>query len=295
MKTVKKLAITLLILGFLACENTPTPSPINPNTNTGTSSLKDTILKNISYGASPMQVYDIHLPAKRDSSTPVVLFIHGGAWKAGSKSEFDAYVNLMKKEWVSVAIVNMDYRLASNRDSIHHEEIIDDIKSCIGNVLGNKGNYHISSKMAVTGASAGGQLAMIYAYKYNDYNNIKCVGNLFGPSIISDWTWYNSFNLWLGGNVSDILTEYVGKSWDTTAYKAVSPYYQVKSTSQPTIIFHGNLDPIVPLYQSQWLNRKLATLNVQKEYYEYTAFHGFDATQSADVVKKMTAFFKKNM
>ena len=146
--------------------------------------------------------------------------------------------------------------------------------------------------MGIMGASAGGQLAMIYAHKYNNSKNIKCVGNIFGPSIINDWTWYNSVNLWLGAYTGDILTEYVGQSWDAVAYKEVSPYWNVNSTSQPTIIFHGNLDPIVPVYQSQRMNGKLNTLGVPNQYYEYIAFHSFDDTQSDDVLTKLVAFFK---
>ncbi len=281
---------SVLVLSFFACTKEPIPNDTDPN---GNSNLTDTTLSNVEYGGHAKQVYDVYLPAKRDSSTPVIVMIHGGAWKAGQKEELNYFMSLIKTKWKDVAIVNMNYRLASNADNIHHTEIIADINAAVAHVLANKANYHISSSMGIMGASAGGQLAMIYAYKYNNYNNIKCVGNLFGPSIISDWTWYNSFNLWLGANVGDILTQYVGQSWDTTAYKAVSPYWNITANSQPTITFHGNLDPIVPVYQSQWMKGKLNTLGVTNQYYEYVAFHGFDNTQSDDVITKLVAFFKE--
>jgi len=245
---------------------------------------------NVSYGSHIRQVYDIYLPANRDTSTPVILMIHGGAWKAGQKEDFNYYVNLIKAKWNSVAIVNMNYRLASNTDNIHHNEILADIGSVVNQINANQANYHISNNIGVVGASAGGQLAMIYAYKYN--NNIKCVGNIFGPSIINDWAWYNTTNLWLGAYTGDILTEYVGQPWDTTAYKAVSPFWNVNNNSQPTIIFHGNLDPIVPVYQSQWMKGKLNSLGVTNQYHEYIAFHSFDDTQSDEVINKLVTFFK---
>ena len=133
---------------------------------------------------------------------------------------------------------------------------------------------------------------MIYAYNYNDFNNIKCVGNFFGPSIISDWDWYNSNNIWLGGNVGEILAEYVGQTWDTAVYDGVSPYWMANANSQPTIIFHGTLDPIVPLYQSQWMRGRLNALGVTNEYYEYVAFHGLDDNQMNDALNKLVPFFK---
>lgn len=281
--------LTICIVGIIACEKDPT----NPNNNNGTNPLVDTTLLNVAYGSHTRQVYDIYLPADRDTNTHVVLMIHGGGWQAGQKEDLNYYMNLIKSKWSDVAIVNMNYRLASNANNIHHNEIIADINAALNHINTHESNYHISGKVGVLGASAGGQLAMIYAYKYN--SDIKCVGDIFGPSIINDWSWYNSTSVWLGAPMSDILTEYVGQSWDSTAYKSVSPYWNVSNSTQPTIIFHGILDPIVPLYHSQWLHGKLNTLGVTNEYYEYIAFHSFDNTQSEDVINKLVAFFKTHL
>lgn len=261
-----------------------------PDNSSGSSSLKEEKIK-VFYGAdTTRQVYDIYLPANRDTSTPVVLMIHGGGWQTGSKADLEHYVNIMRAKWKNVAIVNMNYRYASFSKQIHHPQMMEDIQRVYDDVQAKLNTYKISSKMAITGASAGSQLAMIYAYKHN--NKIKCVGNIFGPSIISDWSWYNSTNIVQGKYTGDVLSEYVGRTWDTTAYKAVSPYWNVSSSTQPTISFHGNLDPVVPVYHSQWLHGKLRTLGVPSEYHEYIAFHSFDNTQSDDVLSKMIAFFK---
>lgn len=292
MKTLifsKIFLILLLVVGFFSCKKTP----LNPN-NSG-NGTNDTIIKQVSYGTHPRQTYDIYLPENRDTTTAVVLMIHGGAWYGGQKEDMNSLVNKMRNKWPEVAIVNMNYRLASNADNIHHDEIMEDIRFVIGDIIAHQYDYKISQNMAVMGASAGGQLAMIYAYRYNDFNNIKCVGNFFGPSIISDWTWYNSNNIWLGGNVGEILARYVGQPWDTAVYDSVSPYWNINTNSQPTIIFHGTLDPIVPLYQSQWMRDKLNSLNVTNEYYEYVAFHGFDDNQTNDIMNKLVPFFKANL
>lgn len=290
---MKKIVLIFILSFFIfSCTKNENSLPID---DTGNSTLNDTTLVDISYGNHIRQKYDIHLPAGRDSNTPVILMIHGGAWKAGQKEDLNVYVNKIKNNWSNVAIVNMNYRLASNAKNIHHSEIMDDIKTVIGQVINNQNDYHISTNMGIIGASAGGELAMVYAYKYNDYNNINCVANIFGPSIINDWSWYNSTNIWLGGYVGDILTEYVGQPWDNSVYESVSPYWNITSNSQPTIIFHGNLDPIVPVYQSQWMHGKLNNLNVINEYHEYLAFHSFDNTQAQDVVSKMVTFFDNHI
>jgi acetyl esterase/lipase len=280
--------IFLCVLCFLSCSNDPF-GPIDD----GFESKTERTIQDVEYGSHARQVYDIYLPANRDTTTPVVLMIHGGAWKAGKKEDFNAYMNLIKSKWSDVAIVNMNYRLASNANNIHHDEIISDIDSVVNHINANGESYQISGNICVTGASAGGQLAMIYAFKYN--SDIKCVGNFFGPSIINDWSWYSSTNLFLGANVGDVLTEYVGQPWDSTAYRAVSPYWNIDSHSQPTIIFHGNLDPIVPFYQSQWMHGKLNSLGVTNQFHEYFAFHSFDNAQSEDAINKLVAFFKAHI
>lgn len=270
----------LMVMAMFSCNKENQNIPANQNVT----------FKNVSYGSHTRQVYDIYLPKGRDTNSPVILMIHGGAWKAGQKEDMNSFKDLIRNKWPEAVVVNMNYRLASNTFQIHHNQMMDDIQLVVDHLKTNRSKYQISNKMGLVGASAGGQLAMIYAYKYN--NQMACVGNIFGPSIINDWTWYNSNNPWLGGYVGDILSEYVGQTWDTTAYKSVSPYWNINANSAPTIIFHGNLDPIVPVYQSQWLHGKLKNLGVSNQYHEYIAFHSLDATQSADAITKLVQFFK---
>ncbi|MCS6918042.1 MAG: alpha/beta hydrolase [Chitinophagales bacterium] len=286
-------------MGFLAAAvwavlASCTSEPVVPDTpDVGGSQLKDTVFYNVSYGAHERHRYDIYLPKGRSDSTPVVLMIHGGAWKAGQKEDMNYYVNQLRSVWSDVAIVNTNYRLASNAENIHHNEIMADLDAAVAHLIANRNSYQISSRIGLFGASAGGQLALIYAYRYNP--DIRCVASLFGPTIISDWSWYSSFNPWLGSSIGEILTEYVGMPWDTAAYNAVSPYWNITPTTQPTLLFHGTWDPIVPVYQSQWMYGKLIQSAVAAEYYEYPAFHSFDDTQSLDVVTRTKTFFKKYM
>jgi acetyl esterase/lipase len=282
--------LILVLIGFSACKKNP-----STHVSGGLSSDRDTIILNEKYGSDPKQVCDIYLQAGRNPNTPCILVIHGGAWKAGQKEDFNPYINMIRSKWQNVAVINMNYRLASNDNNIHHDQIMADIDAAIGHIVSNITKYQISDKIGIVGASAGGHLAMIYAYKYNRLQKIKCVGDIFGPSYLNDWAWYDSNNILLGGYVGDVLAEYVGRPWDTAVYKAVSPYWNISAQSQPTIIFHGNLDPIVPVYQSQQLHTKLTSLGVPNQYHEYQAFHGFDQAQSIDVINKLVAFFQAKL
>lgn len=246
------------------------------------------------YGTDAKQRMDIYLPAGRNARTRVIVLIHGGGWQAGDKSEYTYFKNYLAAKWPDVAYVNINYRLASNTANIHYAEIMSDIKSAINFIVANKNNFVVSDTFGIVGESAGGHLAMLYAYTQNTGNYVKCVGDMYGPAKLDDWSWYNS-TLLNGMQVSSLISTYAGATYNTTLYQSLSPYSTASSTSPPTILFHGTLDPVVPLYQSQWMKGKLVSLGVQHEYYEYLDFHGFTSGNVSDCATKMVTFFKKYM
>ena len=131
--------------------------------------------------------------------------------------------------------------------------------------------------------------------KYNSNNYVKAVADYFGPAKLSDWSWYNSYNIFLGKYIKDILIPFNNAAWNISLYDSNSPYAVATATSKPTIIFHGTIDVIVPLYQSQWMRGQLNTLGVPNEYYEYVDGHGFNNTNTDDAMNKTVAFFKAHL
>lgn len=272
-----------------------TKDPVNP-IDGDTSNLPERNIKDTAYGTDPKQKMDVFLPAGRTSATKVVLFMHGGGWESGSKSdsEYLQVFNLIKLKWPQAAVVSINYRLTSN-PTIHYSEIMSDVSSAVNFMVNNKNSFVTSDEFAMMGASAGAHLALLYTYKHNTNNHVKCVADFFGPTKLSDWDWYSSYNFWLGRAVKDILIQYNGVPWEVALYESNSPLSVATAQSKPTIIFHGTLDAIVPIYQSQWLKGRLTTLGVVNEYYEYFDGHGFNYTNSADAMDKSIAFFKKHL
>lgn len=262
----------------------------------GNSSLLERKITDTAYGTDQNQKMDIFLPAGRTAGTKLVIFIHGGGWESGSKSdpEYLQMFNLIKAKWPQAAVATINYRLTSN-PSVHYSEIMADVSSAVNFMTSNKNSFAISDTICMMGASAGAHLAMLYTYKYNTNNYVKCVADFFGPAKLSDWQWYNSYNIWVGRAVKDILIQYNGTAWNVPLYDANSPLSVATAQSKPTIIFHGNLDAIVPIYQSQWLRGQLNTLGVVNEYYEYFDGHGFNYTNAADAMDKSIAFFKQHL
>ncbi len=281
-----------LVVVFVAC-NTDSN---NKEKTTQVSNL-DTILSNVPYGKYSKQSMDLYLPKGRSADkTKVIILIHGGAWQGGDKSEMNNLAQIINKKWPEAAVANINYRLA-NGGSVIHEQISEDLKLAVNYLIDSGSVYGLSQDMAMLGASAGAHLSLLYAYKFNADNHIKAVSNMFGPSYFADWSFYNSFNLFLGGNVKEIYKKYTGQYWDSALYYGLSPYHLVnKSNYVPTITFHGDIDVIVPLYQSQYFVHKLDSLKLNNKYFEFKGQgHGFNDEYNNKCIEETMSFFKENM
>src|SRR5690606_29625339 len=123
-------------------------------------------IKDTAYGPNARNTMDIYLPAGRTTQTKVVFLVHGGAWKSGSKEEMNVLIPLIQAQWSDVAIVNINYRLA-NGSTIIADTIMNDIANAINFIANNSTGFSVSTNFGMIGASAGAQLSLLYAYKYN--------------------------------------------------------------------------------------------------------------------------------
>ncbi|MBK7432423.1 MAG: alpha/beta hydrolase [Chitinophagaceae bacterium] len=262
---------------------------------TGGGTQIERIILDTAYGSDPKQKMDVYLPAGRTTATKLIILIHGGGWEAGDKSDMNYYKNILRAKWPEAAIANVNYRLASNAANIHHTQIMGDISSAVNFILNNKTQFVVSDSLLMVGASAGAHLAMLYTYAYNTGNKVRAVADFFGPAVLDDWSWYNSFNIWIGKPIKDLLIQYNNTAWNVPVYQANSPFSTATATSRPTIIFHGTIDVIVPLYQSQWLRGRLNSIGVPNEYYEYLDGHGFNTGNTDDAMNKTVNFFKTHL
>ncbi|MEP7237906.1 MAG: alpha/beta hydrolase [Ferruginibacter sp.] len=289
----------VFILTFSSCTKDPLPGGGTGGGGTGggggTTTLTERIILDTAFGSNPQQKMDIYLPAGRTAATKLIVLIHGGAWEAGDKADMNYYKNLLRAKWPEAAIANINYRLASNPNNIHHTQIMSDITAAVNMMINNKSSFVVSDTLIMVGASAGAHLAMLYTYAHNTNGYVRAVADFFGPAKLSDWSWYNTYNIFLGQAISDILIKYNGAPWDVALYDSNSPYSVATAQTKPTIIFHGTIDVIVPLYQSQQLRARLNTLGVPNEYYEYLDGHGFNNTNTDDAMNKTVVFLKTHL
>ncbi|MGB4843216.1 MAG: alpha/beta hydrolase, partial [Ferruginibacter sp.] len=260
LKNLFTATVTLLILNT-SCSKTDTGAGQGPGT------IAEKTETNVSYGTDPLQVMDIYLPANRSvATTKVMILIHGGAWTIGDKSDFAANMDTLKKRIPDYAIFNINYRLAAfpATNTFPTQEL--DVKAAVEFIYGNRSNYLISDKIVLMGASAGGHLSLLHAYKYTSPVKIKAVVDFFGPTDMVDM--YNNPGSFPALSVALLLNG--TPTSNATLYQQSSPLTYATAASCPTIILQGGLDPLVnATTQSLALHNKLTTAGATSELVPY--------------------------
>jgi acetyl esterase/lipase len=226
------------------------------------SANKKQILYHIAYGPHERNVLDIALPKNRNSQTPVVIFIHGGAWVAGDKSVFLQEMEMFAN--AGIACASLNYRYASEKDHVHHPDLPLDVEKAVSFIAAKASLWKVSeNRFGLVGHSAGGHLALITAYRFHHQNRIKACASWAGPLDFLD-----SAQLSIQG-VKEVLRTYTGKplvsTADTLLYQSASPYWSIHSGTLPTLLIYGKKDEIIPCSCYLKMKSKLDSLAVPHE------------------------------
>ncbi|MGB7288658.1 MAG: alpha/beta hydrolase [Candidatus Macondimonas sp.] len=75
------------------------------------------VLTDVAYGRAARQRMDVYLPARKVTGAPVILMVHGGAWRLGDKGMRSVVDNKMAR-WVSrgFILISTNYRLLPEAD-----------------------------------------------------------------------------------------------------------------------------------------------------------------------------------
>lgn len=247
-------------------------------------------LVNQSYGSDPKQTLDVYLPAGRSTEdTPLLVYIHGGAWVDGSKSEFVGFQSLMEKSFPGYAFVSIDYRLFNlNTRANQFPAQENDVLASIEYILGKTAGWNISNEIILAGASAGGHLALLHSYKHQDIGNIQAVIAFFPPTDLAPLYEFNFLTqAGLTGLIGGTPTE------QPRIYSASSPVTFVNENTVPTVFFHGTTDTVVPISQSEILKKELETFSVPFLYKSIpNQGHGFTETTYATLIQEASLYLK---
>lgn len=250
-------------------------------------------LKNIKYGKAPgdENMLDAYIPKNVQPNARVIVYIHGGGWTRGDKSEFPPQLIEELAGKRGYLVVSMNYRLVKDGQN-HFPAQIEDVKKALEFLSKNAAKYEYNgNEYALMGGSAGAHLAMLYAYGYDDKKQVKTVIDLWGPTDLTDKAVRAD-----GSDADKIVINFLGeKDENAQIAKDASPaFHLTKETAVPTILFHGGQDPLVNVSQSENLYKKLQALGIPAQLEIYPdEKHGVGPAAAVDVFAKTFAWLEK--
>ena len=208
---------------------------------------------------------------RTQTSTPVVIYIHGGGWVRGTKD--GSVLSALPYLAMGYSVVNVEYRLA---DVSLAPAAIEDCRCALRWVVGHAKDYNFDvGRIVIAGASAGGHLALTTGMiptsagfdricQEQGEPRIAAIVDFFGITDVADLldgpnkkpfpeTWPYTVQ-WLGNQANR----------DAVA-RAASPLTYVRAGVPPTIAIHGDADPLVPYAHSTRLNEALQKAGVAHE------------------------------
>jgi len=220
-----------------------------------------TTLEKTKYGKRELHL-DIFRPEK-EGKYPAVLLVHGGAWKTGNKSLLVPMAQMLaEKGFVAVSVEYQMVLEAPYPAAVHN------LKAAIRWMRANANKYSIDQdKIAVSGTSAGGQLASLvgltngmehfegslgnnsFSSSVQAIIDIDGVINFMDPTSLNKVRSDDSPDVqWIGGQFKD-----VPERW-----KEVSPIYWANENSVPIFFinssyprFHAGQDELIGMLK-EW-------------------------------------------
>ena len=239
------------------------------------------VYSDISYGSEESNKFDLYVPKDNSKETyGLVVYLHAGGFTSGEKSDDKEMLEwLASKGYVSAGI-NYTLRTDDNDKSVYSESL--EIKEAMPKVIekAKELGYNID-KITMSGGSAGGCLALIYAYRDKGVDDIPVVMvfEAVGPSSFypEDWDNYGFdkdddetkkasaglFGIMAG---KEIKPEWFGTEKYDEEIKDISALLWVDENTVPTLMAYGKYDKVQPYKASVRLDKKLTEYNIPHDY-----------------------------
>ena len=254
------LTVVFVIL-LLACSSkqtstpqptsTPTPSPVPFQ-------MYGETLTDVTYcttDTSPQKM-DVYFPDS-GGPWPALVYVHGGSWMHGDKSEAVMFARGMTSQ--GYLVVSINYRLYP---AGKFPDMIEDVKCAIRSLRAHASEYNLDpNRIAAMGPSAGGHLVSLLGtsdesagWDVGEYlDQSSRVQAVIAMAPITDLS-KNFPN-------ADIETmKLVGFGEHNVAQ--ASPITYVTADDPPFLLIHGDQDTLVPYEQSQLMYDRLVQLNI---------------------------------
>lgn len=263
--------------------------------------------RDLAYGPhKERHTLDVFTP-KSDKPTPLVIWIHGGAWQQGSKNGGNPATRLLEKGYAVAAI---NYRLS------HHAVFpaqIEDCKAAVRFLRANARKFNLNpDAFGAWGASAGGHLVALLGTggdvkelegDVGDHkgvsSRVQAVCDFYGPTDLTKMAEQEKVKGKIDHNSpTSPESKLVGGPIQQNKEKAAkaNPITFVTKDDPPVLMLHGDADPLVPLGQSEILLDALKKAGVEAELVVIKGGgHGGAGFGTPEMSAKVAAFFDKHL
>ena len=298
----RPITLFLLVAGVACGEEGPTgPGAEVPR---GTAFLDVTYCR---AGGTDLRI-DLFFPGpSAPAHAPATLFLHGGGWVGGDKSESDWLQRirgpLLERGFV---VASADYRLAPFQP---WPAQIEDAKCAIRFLRAQSEAYGIDDRrIGAWGTSAGGHLAAMLGATdagagfegdgghSGQSSRVQAVVDFYGPADLTDGEG------WPPGQALHLEVVFGTSDLDSPVLAGASPTTHVTPDDPPFLILHGDRDPQVPARQSELLFERLGATGVPAELVIVeNARHGLEPVggeirpSEEELVEKVVEFFETNL
>lgn len=236
------------------------------------------VLTNLSYGQGERNKFDLYLPADMDKKKEngLMLFVHGGSWTSGKKEDMAWACKRYAKAGYITATMN--YTLVGEKSKGFIKGMNSEIEQCVKHISHVADSLGIKiDKMAIGGYSAGGHLAMLYAYTHRSNSAIPlafCISYV-GPADmnrlfpVSDKAVAMANEELRSGSKGDACKKLDGSIYSVAGYvndsgeysadvidsllTSISPITYISYDMVPTVYAYGGKDRLVKPYHADSL------------------------------------------
>ncbi len=203
---------------------------------------------------------DVYYPQVMSKPAPVVMYVHGGSWSSGSKSDSIGVTDVPALLARGYLVASVDYRHAPQWK---FPAQIHDVKCAIRFLRASAARFNLDpDRIGAWGHSAGGHLVALLgttdtrdgfegSREYTDQSSrVQAVVDMCGRADLRGMPADKAESVFGAPNDSSDILEHA------------SPITYVSKDDAPFLILHGDKDATVPLRLSQTLAERLKAANV---------------------------------
>jgi acetyl esterase/lipase len=284
-----------LVLSFAAGLGTPTAPP------EAAPAIKTTAdIEYARVSGQPLKL-DLYQPATGDA--PLLVWVHGGGWEAGSKTPMPL-TGLVERGY---AIASLDFHPAS---AARFPGQVHEIKAAIRFLRASAARYgYDARRIGILGASSGGHLAALVGTTNglaelegtlgdhpNESSAVQAIVSYFGASNLTTILAQSTpFGL---GIRKPALQRLLGGQPDETEAVArlASPVFQVDGSDPPLLLLHGDQDPQMPINQSHELQGQYEMHGLESHFIVvHGAAHGGNVFFAPQNTEQVAAFLDAHL